>query len=172
MFKKTSDNAQSRTDRNALHTRVNEAGIDPQVFEKNSQAPDEYRQLVLDKIELEKRSALVRQQFNVAKRRYRNNEPGQVPYREFDRLGRQRDDIAHKIQVMNGRIAELKLERAKAHMEQPQNMVRPKLQRVEAFKLCFYEVAKELLAEPIFKRLVNAALLRVDLDKERKHDGT
>src|SRR6516164_1683754 len=103
MFKKTSDNAQSRTDRNALHTRVNEAGIDPQVFEKNSQAPDEYRQLVLDKIELEKRSALVRQQFNVAKRRYRNNEPGQVPYREFDRLGRQRDDIAHKIQVMNGR---------------------------------------------------------------------
>lgn len=146
MFKGLSNNTQTRQRRGALESRANTGGVDETVFRD----PQEHRaQLVLKKGELQTKSSALNAQIKLARRRYTFREPGTVPLRTVERWEIERQGICAQITALDKRLTEMKVDLSAV-----------KERERDGFAETFKEVAREMLAEPVFQRLITATIHR------------
>jgi hypothetical protein len=155
MFKRTSENMQSRQRRQSLDSRDNSAGIDETVFKD----PEEQRaQLIIQKGELQSKSSSLNAQIKLARRRYTFREPGTVPLRTVERWEIERQGICAQITAIDKRLTEMKVDYSAASRRR---------READGFAETFKEVAREMLADPVFQRLITATIHRCGEENER-----
>ncbi len=153
MFKSTSQNNQLRSRRVALEARGNTGGIDPAVFKPTLDPEPSLRdELVLNKLNLEKKGREIRDQMAVATSRKRNRQSGQLDDEAFRRLGQQYKAIRDEIIAIDAKLLGLRADR-RAGQD------RRRLAEAEIF----VETARELLADPIFKELMRRTVERIPI---------
>lgn len=144
MFKGASNNDQDRQRRSTLVSRANTGGIDETVW-KNPERAD----LVRKKGELQDKSSSINAQIKLARRRYTFGESGTVPLRTVERWEIERQGICAQITAIDKRLTEMKLDQAVANRT-----------RQDGFAETFKAVAREMLAESVFQRLITATIHR------------
>lgn len=152
MFKSTSQNSQLRTRRVALESRENSGGVAPDVFKPALDAEPSLREnLVLNKLNLEKKGREIRDQMAVATSRKRNRQAGQLDDAAFSRLGQQYKAVRNEIIAIDTKLLGLRADKR-----------RQQERRAQTEAEAFVETARELLADPIFKELMRRAVERLE----------
>lgn len=152
MFKATAQNAQLRTRRVALESRENTAGIDPSVFKPElDRVPTLRESLVLRKLELESKASKLRGEMSVATSRKRNRLSGQVEDSTFHRWATELASARNEIKLIDAKLLHLRVDGQIKEDER---------QKTKAE--IFVQVAREMLADPIFKALMRKAAERME----------
>jgi hypothetical protein len=160
MYKKANAGAQDRTDRQALVGHINEHGIDPGVFNSLDQLNAERLrdQLVLDKKKLEAKCAELKRKIGDANAVYKGYRRGFIiPTSVFRGWSAEIEQGKRKILQIEEQLNEYK-----DHYRQ--RNIDADIERQKRFERIFFEMARELLATPIYERILNATLHRVGED--------
>ena len=168
MFKKASDNAQSRTDRNAEFSRHNEAGADPSAFATHPKSRSSMSMDALErerilcvnrKQDLEEKMSLCRLQIDRAERAFRDHSENKLSQQLYQKLLNDRDDITARLFQANKEVRANNL--ALSDLRRVEQKPRLKPDRRETFANVFYEIAKEMLATSVVNRITSATIHRI-----------
>jgi hypothetical protein len=152
MFKSTSSNEQRRVRSEGPSVSNNVHGIDPSVFKDPSSQPEEE----LEKLRDQYADALMR--LNNVKRQIsagqgrKRSDGSYVDRRVWAKWQDEKLAIAGELLEINTRISHLKKQVKQANVA---------LKKEDTFDACFKEVAKELLARPVYDRLITATIHRL-----------
>ena len=151
MFKKTSDNTQGRERRKALDTTTNSGGVDETAFAHDPKSRAELRRsLIVKKQALEAKNRLLNRNIALAKRRFTYREPGAVSYETVRRWELEKSNISSEITRIDSLITKIKFELiVSAEAEQ------------KTFAETFKDMARELLADDVFQRILIATIHRI-----------
>jgi hypothetical protein len=154
MFQKSSGNAQARTERKATFSRANEHGIDPTAFKETDVGS--YDALVEKKRKLELQIADIKARISkAASNKYAS---GKLVDRTI--WNRWQADLVD----CKKRIVEVEAELQKARAQRRAQQARGDELHRGSFEFHFAQLAKELLAEPVYNRVATAALHRMKAD--------
>ena len=142
MYGKTSDNSQSRVDRHAQNGRSSDAGIDPSVFARHCDAEIERAKLIDDKAAVEVKLSQVKAQIRSA---------------GTDRVGQdykanceaQRATLVAKLNGINKRLTAMNYAKGVRAAEAKA--------AADDFPKMFMQLAREMLAGPVYDRITVAA---------------
>jgi hypothetical protein len=165
MFKRASENSQSRTDRAAVHNRTNESGVDPAAFAAAHADPEVDRaKLIRDKTDAEAKLALINAQLRRAKGAFTGNTRNQSGHEIVAKWESQRATLVGRLNRMNALLSQMNFDRKTKHADdEAQHDNLPKV---------FMAMAREMLADEIYNRVFVAAVHRMrDAadDRRRKH---
>lgn len=146
MYKNTSRSMQHYTVSRAINSRANREGIDSDVLKHNK--CDSLRlELVDRKKDLEIKIGKLTLQIKIAKDRHWRGSHDQLDFTVYERMEQQRANLLNEIRDIDKRLTQLKMQK----VEQA---------RPDRISSAFVTLAKEMLAEPIFNRIMVAALHR------------
>jgi len=176
MFKKASDATQSRMDRRTEFSRHNGAGVDPTAFAPHPQARNSIAvhdlerdrvALVNRKQDLEEQLSTCKAQIVHAERAFRQRSETALSSQLYTKLLCDRDDISARLFQANKELRANNLAIADHHRNKRRD--RPPNDRRETFAATFYEIAKEMLAQPVIARLTAATIHRIGerIDEKR-----
>lgn len=154
MFKAASSNAVSRDRRLVTESRENTAGIDPSVFRREK---TEKESLISQKLLLQQKSGKLKAQIALAKKRHSLNMNGQVAHAIVLKWELERSHIGVEIAEVEKRLADLKFE---ARMAAADAMAKNE-KKEDGFDRVFKQMAKEMLAGPVYDRIVLATIHRL-----------
>jgi hypothetical protein len=154
VFKNTSQNAQSRTDRSALHRRKNESGVDPAVYAEHPAADTiaDREKLIRDKSQVEQHLAAINARLRQAKAAFNGNTRSQTGYDTVARWESQRATLVGKLTRMNALLSNMNYERRVTQVEARE--------AEDGFPRLFMTLAREVLADEVYNRIVVAAVHR------------
>ena len=154
MFKNTSQNAQSRTDRSALHHRKNESGVDPAVYAEHPAADTiaDREKLIRDKSQVEQHLAAINARLRQAKAAFNGSTRSQTGYDTVARWESQRATLVGKLTRMNALLSNMNYERRVTQVEA--------CEAEDGFPRLFMTLAREMLADEVYNRIVVAAVHR------------
>jgi len=141
MYKHASKNIQFRERNAALTSRVNTAGIDEATFSRH-EVTDLRAQLMVKKKEIE--IALRNMKTQMARAQI-----SRVSNATWQRWCAERANLISEAQALDLKLTELRA----VHLQQ-------RLDNDETFETAFVQVSREMLAEEVFNRLCQAAILR------------
>lgn len=153
MFKNASDNAQSRARRAVVETTTNSAGVDEDTYRRGEGRRDE---LVIRKKELESKAAAILLTIKQATGRARRT----GRYSDGTHWNRWQRDL----EATKAEIREVERELIPLNTARRNRMI----VNERSFERVFIHLAKEMLAGPVYERLVAAAIHRV---KEEEAEG-
>lgn len=162
MFKKSSDSSQSRALRSVVDSRKNSAGVDPGSFRQGQTEESlgsRKKRILQEKTAVEGRLAALNHSIAQAKNNHRHNSPRQTGYDWLAIAASQRLALIRKVNWCQNQLAEIKTEEL-ATQETREVQIRG----IPDF---FMELAEELLAKPVFDRVLVAAIHR---QRGRKKD--
>lgn len=145
MRKTEAKNMQRRAFDAAVKTKKNTHGIDPSAFKSTDQLSMKKRELAQEKIDIEARLSVVN--FNIAAAR--NRRRSDTHYATLNRLLEQREKLVSE---------KMKIDQSLIEMKRISLTLREREQ--SAIGEAFLECARELLAPPVFHRVLNAAIHR------------
>ena len=152
MFKKTSENMQFHETQAAINSTHNSVGVDPSLWKEFHTE----REIFIVKLkQLQDNATKLTQQIAEAKARYSGyiKKPA-VPYDTVLRWERDKAANAQKIYAVQAKLTELRRKKQITHEEQDMT-----------FERTFMAVAKEILVEEAFNRILIATIHRT---KERE----
>lgn len=150
MFKSTADNTQSRVRRAVTDNRANIHGIDGAVFD----ALQSDRDRALQELRaVEDKSSKLRGQIALARRRHQFNEKGQVSAGQVHAWEVEHEKLKQKITAIHKRLTELRYDKRQFSDEAHRR-------DNESFGKVFQAMAKEMLAGPIYERILVATIHR------------
>ena len=167
MFKKTSDNTQSREARKVTFSTKSDYGVDPTVFAEGNQ---KLRDALVGQIkEIEFKLGLIRYQLAEAYREH-NHELRRELLNERDRLREQIADLQLQLAAAkverDGFLKRTKLE------EQRQTRYEHRQEREEAFERTFIHMAKKMLAGEVFDRILIATIHQIREEHDMSERGS
>ena len=151
-FKNQSANTQSRERRKVTQSRVNSGGIDETAFKSDIEI--ERHQILLNLKKIEKKLSQLRGQIATARRRYNHGEHGRVAHDTIQKWEAERADLAQEAADHTRILTEMKWERS----------LQSEARAVE-FGSVFKELASEMLAQPVYDRIIQATIHRLGEDK-------
>ena len=159
MYKKASANSQARLSRSAEVSRDNTAGLDPEVFKET--ATDELSELikkrealVTAKRENEIKLSKLSLEIKMVKGAYSTGRAG-ISYDSYLRMETERNNLIRSNRALDVRFQELK-----AAIVRVSSTAQSK--KHSDFASVFMAVAKELLATPVYDRIVAATIYKFE----------
>lgn len=161
MFKKTSQSTQSRVFRTATESRKNEAGIDPASFQGKVEESLESRKnrIIREKMQAETKLAMLNNSIAQAKNNFTTNSRNQAGYDFLAKAQSQRGALIRKVSWCQRQVAEIKREELAQRNEE--------VIEEQRFSDVFMEMAREMLAEPVYNRIMVAAVHRQRESRKR-----
>jgi hypothetical protein len=158
MYKNASHNAQSRADRTAQFSHLNEHGVDENVFRTPSDDERARALLVQEKRDLETRMATVNRQISDAcaiAKGYRDGR--RTPNRQFEHWQADKRLLMTRMADVERKLSDLRMARLdRVKRDAHADKIR--------FERAFVRMAREMLAGPVFDRVFTATIHRLQAD--------
>jgi hypothetical protein len=167
MYKKQSENFQSRTTRQAIHSRYNEHGIDPTAFSEHPHPnPDEAHidkidlaKLRRDKREVEVQLSLINSRLIEGRTALKRGSMRETSFDQVSQWEKQRANLIRKMAAMDRLLMQAKIDRV-AEQSQQDDQRYEQQAVVDQFPQIFMAMAKELLAHEVYNRIFIATVHR------------
>jgi hypothetical protein len=156
MFKKTSNAMQSRQRRSVTETTKNTSGVDKSVWKSRDEDQSERSRLIFAKKEVEAKLSKIKRDILSANVRYHNHAGKPLTSSQYQGLLMRKEILVNELNELDKRLLELRLNGdARRNIE------------TNNFGTEFKIMAKELLAEEVYNRIVYATIHRLsEMDGE------
>jgi hypothetical protein len=154
MYKKASQNLQYRAVAGVVNSRANLGGVDESTFQLD-QLEKKRLELVEKKKDFEIKLNKLSLQIKIAKDRHFRNRSDQVDFVVYERMEQQRANLISLVRDIDKRLTEIKQQRLVLEPVRRDHLG-------ETFRM----VAEEMLAEPVYRRIMVATLNRMNIADE------
>jgi hypothetical protein len=169
MFKKASDNTQSRIARSVDFNRQNGGGVDPNAFRPSGQAVDFRVQWELTRQRLFDEKSRVQEQIRENNLARRNAEMAShinrtaISHQMMNKLGKQRDELSDELHLIEQQIRQHKDEKRLFEIRHSSKRTDNRM----TLEGAFYEMAQRIIAKPVYQRVLTAAVHHLKDAKRR-----
>jgi hypothetical protein len=185
MYKNASQNQQSRTERQAEFGHDNAHGVDPDAFATSAMtdraerlfAVEQKRHLVVErKHNAENKLRQLTGQISRAVTAHRYGKPTAISASMFQALHLQKEQAADDLRAIELELSQLRFDKQQIAFDEEREKKKTagnsKRDRKESFESVFVDMARTILATPVFDRVATATIHRLaELDENKSKTG-
>lgn len=150
MYKNASRNKQHAAFTSATQSTRNEAGVDPETYPSNLQL--RRRELIEKKQGMEEKLGKLSLQIRIARANYGGHGgEGAVAYEHYTRMEREKANLIREMRQIEKVLSRMKIDMLQQHPGDEESHLAK----------AFMKMAREMLAEPVFNRILVAATHRI-----------